>query len=92
MRLWDPASSNCLRTLAGHTNYVASVAFSPDGSLLVSASFDKTLRLWNPASGGCLRTLAGHTAELWSVAFRAYGNLLASASPGQRAPAAGPLR
>jgi WD40 repeat protein len=43
--------------LAGHTNWIWSVAFSPDGSLLTSGSADATVKLWDVQTGECLKTL-----------------------------------
>ena len=69
-----------MRTLEGHSDKVTSVAFSSDGGLLASASWDNTIKLWDPHTGEHLRTLEGHSSEVTSVAFSPDGGFLASAS------------
>jgi WD40 repeat protein/serine/threonine protein kinase len=69
-----------VRTLTGHTDWVLSVSFSPDGSLLASGSGDGTIKLWRVADGSLVRTLTGHTHWVWSVSFSPDGSLLASGS------------
>lgn len=52
VRLWAAAAGLCLAVLAGHTEPVYSVAFSPDGAHLASGSFDGLLRVWAVEGAG----------------------------------------
>ncbi|MDF5733705.1 MAG: AAA-like domain-containing protein [Rhizonema sp. PD38] len=63
-----------------HKSSVNSVAFSPDGKTLASASDDNTIKLWNVATGKEISTLSGHKSDVYSVAFSPDGKTLASAS------------
>lgn len=65
-------------TLVGHEDTVFSVAYSPDGRLLATASQDGTARLWDAATGKTLQVLRGHSTEVTSVAFAPDGRRLAS--------------
>ena len=42
--VWELATGECKSTLEGHTNWVYSVAISPDGKTIVSGSRDNTVR------------------------------------------------
>ena len=58
----------------GHANDVTSVAFSPDGRLVLTGSKDMTARLWEAASGNEIRRFEGHTDRVTAVAFSPDGH------------------
>ena len=58
--------------LSGHDGEVNSVAFSADGSKVVSGSEDKTVKIWSADNGEVLQTLSGeidmkHTCILCNI-------------------------
>jgi len=64
--------------LMGHDDWIVSMAVSPDGEWLVSASHDKTLKIWEVPSGNCRATLTGHTNEIRSVTITPDGKQIIS--------------
>ncbi|MEM7712901.1 MAG: AAA-like domain-containing protein, partial [Cyanobacteria bacterium P01_A01_bin.68] len=69
-----------LRSFQGHNSVIMAVSFSPDGKIIASASFDKTIKLWQVSTGKLITTLEGHQERLWSLRFSPDGKTLASSS------------
>ncbi|KAM3066213.1 hypothetical protein ACMFMG_012117 [Clarireedia jacksonii] len=77
----EPYWNAMLQTLEGHTSWVSSVAFSPNGKQIVSGSRDKTVRLWDTATGQqVLLALDTYTDSVRSVAFSPDGKQIVSGS------------
>jgi hypothetical protein len=67
--------------LKGHSLWVHSVAFSPDGKRIVSGGGDNTLRLWDGETGKSIgEPLKGHSSSVSSVAVSADGKRIVSGS------------
>ncbi len=78
--LWNRIQRQHITNLKGHTRYIESLAFSPDGNTLATGSSDHTVRLWDTTTGEHKMTLAGHTSSVDTVAFSPDGNTLATGS------------
>ncbi|MEO0770704.1 MAG: AAA-like domain-containing protein, partial [Cyanobacteria bacterium J06649_4] len=66
-------------TFSGHGGTIRTLAFSPDGNAIASASVDNTAKLWKP-DGTLITTLTGHSAPLVTVDFSADGERLLTTS------------
>jgi WD40 repeat protein len=73
-------STGGIFTIYGHTDKVWSVAFSPDGTRIVTGSHDKTAKVWDARTGTSLLELKGHTGAVWTVAFSPDGTRIVTGS------------
>lgn len=80
VELWGIQTLKPVARLEGHTDYIGSVQFSPDGKMLASGSKDKTTRIWDVASLECLQTIAVQTAEVSAALFSPDGQNLTMTS------------
>jgi WD40 repeat protein len=88
-RVWNAVTGQLLVKLEGHSTYIWSAAFSPDGQRIVTASGsvsyrevlkDNTARVWNAATGQQLAKLEGHTAVVRQARFSPDGQCIVTAS------------
>jgi len=80
----QPKPPDPVAVLKGHTDAVEAVAFSPDGTLFATASFDKNVKLWNAVTFKEVRTYGGeqtgHKGQVLTVAFNLKGDQIATGS------------
>lgn len=77
--LFDVATGQALRHLAGHDSATHALAFSPDGRLLASGGHDAQLAVWEVASGQAVCRFSGHAGPVRFVAFLPDGRRFLSA-------------
>ncbi|CAD8193189.1 unnamed protein product [Paramecium octaurelia] len=75
---WKNIKIHELNKLDGHSHYVMSVCFSPDGTTLASGSYDKSIRLWDVKTGQQKAKLDGHSSCVNSIHFSSDCSTLAS--------------
>jgi WD40 repeat protein len=67
-RVWQPATHSSVR-LTGYTGGITDVAFSPDGTKIVTGGIDHTTRVWDAQTGHILAIDAAHAGAVTHVAF-----------------------
>jgi WD40 repeat protein len=77
-QLWDGEARREL-SLLRHDNIIWQASFSPDGTLLATASLDRTARVWDAATGKQVALLR-HEDNVWTVAFSQDGTRLVTGS------------
>jgi WD40 repeat protein len=79
VQFWNARTASHVASSVQHKKWINSIAFSPDGTLLASASDDDTGYVWR-SDATPVGPLAGHDARLLSVAFSPDSSLIATAS------------
>jgi WD40 repeat protein/tRNA A-37 threonylcarbamoyl transferase component Bud32 len=78
--VWDPMAGKTVHALAGHAKNARRVAYSADGTRLISGGQDGTAKVWDPATGRLVSTFTGHAGHIEAVALSPDGRLAASSS------------
>ncbi|HVA47226.1 MAG TPA: protein kinase, partial [Pirellulales bacterium] len=87
LKVYDVAARRTVRVLEGHEHYCPAIAFSRDGGLMASASYDGTARIWYTATWKTRHVLSNPDPSttigwrrVFDVAFSPTAELLAMAS------------
>lgn len=79
LMLWSVPGKSLVREIKdAHSDAVADIEFSRDGSQIVTGAADKFVKIFNVADGSFVRAFEGHTDHVLGVAFKADGSSLAS--------------
>ena len=73
IHIWEAATGVRAATLEGHTSWISTLRFSPDGAHLFSAAADQTVQIWQTIDWKQSAVLRGHSDEIWSLNFAGDG-------------------
>jgi serine/threonine protein kinase len=76
----EPVILKPARTLVAHSSAVTALAFSPDGRVMASGSWDRNIILWSTNDWKPQSLLRGHSSQVMGLAFSPDGRKLASTS------------
>ncbi len=80
VRIYDTRSSQLIANIKKHTDWVTTLAFSPDGVLLASGDRNGGLYVWEAGTGNEFYNLRGHEKMIGSLAWRGDSNVVAAGS------------
>ncbi|MDF1861064.1 MAG: hypothetical protein P1U87_12680 [Verrucomicrobiales bacterium] len=80
--VWNVGDGTVFRRFGeeSHRDILFDAEFTPDGSQLATAGYDRIIRLWEVESGKYLRQFPSHNGAVFDLAFSPDGKILASAS------------
>ena len=58
VKIWDITTMKEIKTMSSHTDWVRSIAVTPDRQHVVSGSNDKTVKVWSIETGECIETVS----------------------------------
>jgi WD40 repeat protein/uncharacterized caspase-like protein len=68
-RIKEAGDRQLIRSINAGNTAISQVAFSPDGKLLASANWNRTIGLWDAQTGKSIATLTGHRDGINSIAW-----------------------
>eukprot|EP01119_Soliformovum_irregulare_P025564 TRINITY_DN9508_c0_g1_i1.p1 TRINITY_DN9508_c0_g1~~TRINITY_DN9508_c0_g1_i1.p1 ORF type:complete len:470 (-),score=104.45 TRINITY_DN9508_c0_g1_i1:78-1487(-) len=81
MFMWQPKiEKKPITRMSGHVQLINHVSFSPNGQLVASGSFDKSIKLWNGMTGKFIANLRNHVQAIYQISWSADSRMLVSAS------------
>jgi WD40 repeat protein len=80
VKVWSTKTGELQHKLKKHTDWVTTIAFSPNGQMLATADRNGGISIWDPESAQELFTLTGHKSAVTALSWRGDSKLLASSS------------